>query len=92
MKASKQGRKVWNLHCIVQVAVLVEEPEHAVVGLRVDALLLQGGDFLRLAGYQVQFEHFKEGVSVLGSELNRKVQVVLGVGELAVLVVHFVRH
>lgn len=60
------------LHCVVKVAFLVEEPEDAVVWLRVDALLLQCTNLILLARQDVQFEHLEEGITVLRSELNRE--------------------
>ena len=81
-----------DLHCIVKGGVLVEEPEDAVVGLGVDALLLELGDFLGLVCQQVQLEHLEEAVTVLGRELDGEVEVVLGVIELEVAVMGAVGH
>lgn len=57
-----------------------------------DALLLQRLNLVFLVGQDVQLEHFKEGVSVLGGELDCKVEVVLSICELAVSVLREVSH
>ena len=90
--SNRNKKVVQNLHCVVQVAVLVEEPEDAVVWLGVDALLFKGRDLVVLVREDVQLEHFKEGVAVLGSELNRKVEVIFRVHKLAIAIVSIVGH
>ena len=62
-----------SLHCVVEVGVLVEEPEHTVVGLGVDALLLEQGHLFVLPCQEVQLEHLEEGVTILGCELDGEV-------------------
>jgi len=46
-----------NLHSVVQVGVFVEEPQHSVVGLGMDALLLEQGNLFLLICKKVQFQH-----------------------------------
>lgn len=88
---NRRDEKV-RLHCVVQVGVLVEEPEHAVVGLGVDALLLEQGHLVVLTRQEVELEHLQEGVSILGCELDGEVQIILGVFEVAVAVLSVVCH
>lgn len=82
----------FDLHSVVEVAVFVKEPQYTVVGLCMDALLLERCDLVFLAREQVQLEHLQEGVTVLGSELKGEVEIVFRVGKLTVAVFNVVCH
>ena len=91
---AKRVKKYWSfdLHGVVEVAVFVEEPQHTVVRLCMDALLLKLCNLVFLAREQVQLEHLQEGVTVLGSKLDGKAEIVLGVCKLTIAILYMVCH
>ena len=57
-----------------------------------DTLLLQEGYFLLLLGQSVELEHLYERVTVLGSELDCELKVILCLGVIEVFVCVVVGH
>ena len=57
-----------------------------------DALLLEKADLVVLVSQDVELEHFDEGISILRSELDGKLKVVLCFGVVKVQVVAEVGH